>query len=103
MYNYQNKLYFKKKYKMYEIVILACENGTYGYDCNNTCGHCTDKESCFHTNGTCRFGCNPGYIGELCKTGKFSCIVHSIALQRLTFRLFFLITKFADFFYLSAV
>ena len=56
---------------MYEIVILACENGTYGYDCNNTCGHCTDKESCFHTNGTCRFGCNPGYMGELCKTGMF--------------------------------
>ena len=57
--------------KIYEILILACENGTYGYDCNKTCGHCTDKESCFHTNGTCRFGCNPGYMGELCKKGMF--------------------------------
>ena len=55
---------------MYEIVLLACENGTYGNDCNNTCGLCTDKESCFHTNGTCLVGCDPGYIGELCKTGK---------------------------------
>ena len=74
---------------MSEIVILACENGTYGYDCNNTCGHCTDKESCFHTNGTCLFGCNPGYMGELCKTGRFLCIIHDIALQSLIFRLLY--------------
>ena len=51
--------------------MLACENGTYGYDCNNTCGHCTDKETCSHTNGTCLVGCDPGYVGELCKTRKF--------------------------------
>ena len=55
---------------MYEIVILACENGTYGNDCKNKCGHCTDKESCSHTNGTCLVGCDPGYVGELCKTSK---------------------------------
>lgn len=47
---------------------IACENGTYGQECANTCGQCID-DFCFHTNGTCLNGCGPGYIGELCKTG----------------------------------
>ena len=59
--------------------MLACENGTYGNDCNNTCGHCTDKGSCFHTNGTCLVGCDPGYVGELCKTGKFFYVSYTVS------------------------
>ena len=47
---------------------IACENGTYGQECANTCGQCID-DFCFHTNGTCLNGCGPGYVGELCKTG----------------------------------
>ena len=48
----------------------ACENGTYGQDCNNTCGHCLEEGYCEHTNGTCFSGCLPGYLGDLCKLRK---------------------------------
>ena len=46
----------------------ACLDGTYGHNCNNTCGHCLDVNECFHTNGTCFTGCGPGYTGDLCET-----------------------------------
>ena len=51
---------------------LVCENGTYGHDCDYTCGHCRDDEHCYHTNGTCLNGCKSGYIGHLCKKGEES-------------------------------
>ena len=50
-------------------LLIACENGTYGRDCNKTCGHCRDGSSCLHTNGTCLTGCDSGYFGDLCKRG----------------------------------
>lgn len=61
-----------------EVLILAgffffqivCENGTYGEECNNTCGQCRDEEYCYHTNGTCPSGCNSGYLDDICKTGN---------------------------------
>lgn len=54
---------------------LVCENETYGQECNYTCGQCRDNKNCYHTNGTCLSGCDPGYFGDLCKTGKeISCI-----------------------------
>ena len=51
---------------------IVCENGTYGQECNNTCGQCRGEEHCHHESGTCLNGCKPGYIGNLCKTGKES-------------------------------
>ena len=51
--------------------LLGCENGTYGENCNNMCGHCIDGEFCDHTNGSCLNGCNPGYVGDECKTSEF--------------------------------
>lgn len=45
-----------------------CEIGTYGVDCNETCGHCRDLNQCSYTNGTCFTGCNAGYHGDQCKT-----------------------------------
>lgn len=50
---------------------VACEKGYYGRECSYTCGHCLDKNECFHTNGTCLSGCEFGYIGDLCKTSMF--------------------------------
>ena len=53
-------------------VLIACNNGTYGKECNNTCGYCLDQDECHHINGTCVKGCDPGYIGDLCKTGTYT-------------------------------
>ena len=50
---------------------LGCDNGTYGNDCNNTCGHCINDESCFHTNGSCLNGCDPGFTGNICQTSRY--------------------------------
>lgn len=48
---------------------LECDVGHYGYNCNETCGHCIDKLQCFHVEGTCLSGCKAGYSGQTCKKG----------------------------------
>lgn len=50
--------------------LADCEMGTYGVDCNETCGLCRDLNHCFNTNGTFLNGCYDGYQGAQCKTGK---------------------------------
>ena len=49
---------------------IACADGTYGLECNEVCGHCKFKTNCHYTNGTCLSGCDPGFLGDLCKTCK---------------------------------
>lgn len=46
-------------------------NGTYGNNCNETCGHCRDKTTCDHVYGSCATGCSPGYSGTHCKKSKY--------------------------------
>lgn len=60
---------FSRFYLKHEF-LSGCEIGTYGVDCNKTCGHCRDLHQCSHTNGTCLTGCVAGYQGSLCKTGE---------------------------------
>ena len=48
--------------------VKACVVGTYGSNCNNTCGNCLIDNDCFHTNGTCLTGCDLGYTGDVCET-----------------------------------
>ena len=57
-------------YNIFDYFFTACVVGTYGNNCNNTCGNCLNVNDCFHTNGTCLTGCDPGYTGDLCKTRK---------------------------------
>nr|XP_034322663.1 matrilin-2 [Crassostrea gigas] len=45
----------------------ACEKGSFGENCNETCGHCRDIKNCSNINGTCLTGCDAGYQGDLCK------------------------------------
>lgn len=52
------------------IVFLACDQGKYGYRCNDTCGYCGDQDKCNHINGSCLTGCDIGYYGDFCKTGN---------------------------------
>nr|XP_034316168.1 scavenger receptor class F member 2-like [Crassostrea gigas] len=47
---------------------MACEGGTYGAGCKETCGHCRDVNQCSINNGICLTGCNAGFKGDLCKT-----------------------------------
>lgn len=52
------------------LIVSACAGGSYGVECNKTCGHCRDINQCYHINGTCLTGCDAGYQGNLCKTRK---------------------------------
>lgn len=52
------------------IIFSGCDGGSYGNECNETCGNCSDVNQCSHINGTCLTGCYAGYKGDLCKTRK---------------------------------
>lgn len=49
--------------------------GSYGVDCNETCGHCREVYQCSKSNGICLYGCDPGYQGAMCKTRMYMCII----------------------------
>lgn len=49
-----------------------CVSYKYGPNCGFDCGHCKDGKSCAAENGVCTEGCNSGWIGVLCVTGKFT-------------------------------
>lgn len=66
--NCKKYLKFKKKMKCH--YLKGCTQGWYGKDCKEKCGHCLDENRCFHINGTCISGCQPGYKGLLCKSSE---------------------------------
>eukprot|EP00105_Crassostrea_gigas_P004906 XP_011418275.1 PREDICTED: protein draper isoform X1 [Crassostrea gigas] len=47
---------------------LACNEGFFGTECKETCGHCRDVSHCSNINGTCLNGRDAGYLGDFCKT-----------------------------------
>ena len=59
------------------------------------CGACYEKEQCDYKNGTCPNGCEDGYKGRQCKTGKNE-IVHS-GLRRMNIHMTFVDTIQIDF------
>ena len=61
---------------IFKLWLSECDIGTYGDNCNETCGNCKDQSECHHSNGTCLTGCNDGFQGALCKTRK-SLTVHT--------------------------
>lgn len=58
------------QYKLFLLIIPECERWLYGIECSETCGHCRDVSQCSNVNGTCLTGCDAGFKGDLCKTGK---------------------------------
>lgn len=52
-------------------ISTACKTGSYGVNCNATCGHCRNTQECFHIDGSCLTGCEAGYNGSMCKSGMF--------------------------------
>ena len=58
-----------KKKSFFPFVVIVCDQGTFGEDCNDACGNCLDNDGCNHINGTCLTGCKPGFQGSLCQKG----------------------------------
>ena len=57
-------------------LFTECGKNTYGVECKETCGNCSNGEPCHHVDGTCPHGCDAGMYGEKCDLGdmrfKFS-------------------------------
>lgn len=62
----------KKNYNFF--LIEECNDGTYGKNCNNTCGHCDPP--CDKITGKCPHGCKPGYEGVFCNKSKTQSILY---------------------------
>lgn len=53
------------------VILLVCEYGFYGQNCNMTCGWCVKgKEECHVVTGKCVNGCQKGYEGTTCAKGE---------------------------------
>lgn len=57
---------------MFLYLIIECENGIYEDRCQTECIHCLNVTQCHLLNGTCSYGCKPGYRGPKCDRSKFS-------------------------------
>lgn len=54
-------------------MVLACDNGTYGYNCVNKCnGHCLNDSPCKKQTGQCYRGCKPGYKYSNCSKSNLT-------------------------------
>lgn len=54
---------------------IECDKGSFGTRCGEKCGRCRDFHQCFHIDGACLTGCDPGFEGDLCKTCKLKYII----------------------------
>lgn len=54
---------------IYNLFLIACKAGLYGFNCNETCGYCRDLTECVRFDGLCLTGCEVGYNGSTCKSG----------------------------------
>ena len=52
------------------IVIKECGENTYGAECKQSCGNCSNREPCHHVNGSCPSGCDAGAYGDKCDIGS---------------------------------
>lgn len=51
-------------------IFTECSIGTYGLECGNVCGNCSNGNQCNHVNGSCPNGCDVGSFGDKCNKGK---------------------------------
>lgn len=49
---------------------LDCEPNKYGLHCSFDCGHCKNGKPCSTVSGACIDGCEDGWTGLQCDTGK---------------------------------
>lgn len=57
---------------VFRFIVQECDKGSYGIECNGTCGHCRDVKQCSNVNGSCLTGCDAGYKGDLCKSREYT-------------------------------
>lgn len=51
--------------------LTGCTGGWYGINCSQQCvGHCRDGTTCNYLTGLCDRGCEAGWRGTRCDTGK---------------------------------
>jgi len=50
-----------------DIIIVECDENTYGFECKQKCGHC--RKNCNNVNGVCNV-CEDDYIGTYCNERK---------------------------------
>lgn len=62
-------LHYAYYYKFSYHLNSECSKGSYGMNCNESCGSCSNVSHCSHVDGTCQSGCSPGYRHNLCKKG----------------------------------
>lgn len=51
--------------------LLGCKTGSFGFDCNETCGHCNEVNQCSKIDGICYTGCKAGFQGDLCRSSSY--------------------------------
>ena len=51
------------------VFITECANGLYGERCSSKCPACLNG-ICNNIDGSCPHGCDAGFTGEKCTTGK---------------------------------
>lgn len=73
-----NLIYDMRKFLWYAVVkhvinlfLIACDEGLYGLNCSEKCGHCRDIKQCSHLDGMCTTGCDAGFQGTLCETRRY--------------------------------
>lgn len=54
----------------FSYISVECGGSTYGTECNKSCGHCVNNETCYHVNGSCANGCAAGWENDVCKKSK---------------------------------
>lgn len=65
-------MYHSSKKKLLNSFFKGCDNGSYGVDCKENCGHCRNVSQCFHVNRTCLTGCDEGYQGTVCNIREYT-------------------------------
>ena len=50
-------------------IFTECDNKTYGLDCRESCGNCSNGELCHHVDGSCPYACDVGVYGKTCDKG----------------------------------
>ena len=60
------------QYTFSKYVFLACEDGYFGDMCTQKCSkNCNQAGICNKTTGFCLDGCQAGWMGDFCDSGKF--------------------------------
>ena len=59
-------------YKIENSFFTECDGHTYGLECKQRCGNCSDNVQCDHVTGNCTNGCNVGVYGDKCDIGNIN-------------------------------